>query len=254
MGKKKKNYQVRNSAGKKYNGSKESKQKAVAKQNASRPKSQLLDDPIKDDVKVVGGATEAKEPNRIEELKSQIEKLQADKQAYYEGAENGESEILAAERKDTNSIDRTKIDVEIYRLQKELRELLYKETEANKAQETKENKPEEKENMLEEIYKFRKGLKEIGVAEVTPNVYTPIISEEKDESAQEEIANEEGTSEQGVQEETTGISVPSEEKVQEATEELIKQRQSNEILEEAIKNRRSIRKNGRNKGRIYSNV
>ena len=99
-----------------------------------------------------------------------------------------------------------------------------------------EKEPEEKENMLEEIYKFRKGLKKIGVAEVTPNVYTPIISEEKDESAQEEIANEEGTSEQGVQEETTGISVPSEEKVQEATEELIKQRQSNEILEEAIKN------------------
>ena len=146
MGKKKKNYQVRNSAGKKYNGSKESKQKAVAKQKTSRPKSQLLDEPIKDDVKVVVGAAEAKEPNRIEELKSQIEKLQADKQAYYEGAENGESEILAAERKDTNSIDRTKIDVEIYRLQKELRELLYKETEANKAQETKENKPEEKEN------------------------------------------------------------------------------------------------------------
>lgn len=150
MGKKKKNYQVsKNNAGKKYNGSKESKQKAVAKQNTSRPKSQLLDEPIKDDVKVVVGAAEAKEPNRIEELKSQIEKLQAEKQAYYEGAENGESEIIAAERKDTNSIDRTKIDVEIYRLQKELRELLYKEAEANKAQETKENKPEGKENKPE---------------------------------------------------------------------------------------------------------
>ena len=150
MGKKKKNYQVsKNNAGKKYNGSKESKQKAVAKQNTSRPKSQLLDEPIKDDVKVVVGAAEAKEPNRIEELKSQIEKLQAEKQAYYEGAENGESEVVAAERKDTNSIDRTKIDVEIYRLQKELRELLYKEAEANKAQEAKENKPEGKENKPE---------------------------------------------------------------------------------------------------------
>lgn len=84
-----------------------------------------------------------------------------------------------------------------------------------------EKEPEEKENMLEEIYKFRKGLKEIGVAEVTQTVYTPVISEDKDDSAQEDIANN---------------AVPSEEKVQAATEEVIKQVQSNEILEEAIKN------------------
>ena len=87
---------------------------------------------------------------------------------------------------------------------------------------------DEKENMLEEIYKFRRGLKEIGVAEVTPNVYTPIVPERKDEPVKEVADN-------GVQEETKS-SVPSEEKVQEATEELIKQRQSDEILEEAIKN------------------
>ena len=43
-----------------------------------------------------------------------------------------------------------------------------------------ENEPEEKENMLEEIYKFRKGLKELGVAEVTSTVYTPIISDKND--------------------------------------------------------------------------
>lgn len=98
-----------------------------------------------------------------------------------------------------------------------------------------EKEPEEKENMLEEIYKFRKGLKEIGVAEVTPTVYTPIIPEEKDEQDQE-VADNTVQPEQEVQEETAKISVPSEEKVQEATEELIKQRQSNEILEEAIKN------------------
>ena len=98
-----------------------------------------------------------------------------------------------------------------------------------------EKEPEEKENMLEEIYKFRKGLKEIGVAEVTPTVYTPIIPEEKDEQDQE-VADNTVQPKQEVQEETAKISVPSEEKVQEATEELIKQRQSNEILEEAIKN------------------
>ena len=86
-----------------------------------------------------------------------------------------------------------------------------------------EKAPEEKENMLEEIYKFRKGLKEIGVAEVAPSVYTPIIDESN-------------KSEEEAQTEKSKNAVPSEEKVQEATEELIKQRQSNEILEEAIKN------------------
>ena len=93
---------------------------------------------------------------------------------------------------------------------------------------------DEKENMLEEIYKFRRGLKEIGVAEVTPNVYTPIVSERKDEPVKE-VADNVVQVGQEVQEEAKS-SVPSEEKVQEATEELIKQRQSDEILEEAIKN------------------
>ena len=93
---------------------------------------------------------------------------------------------------------------------------------------------DEKENMLEEIYKFRRGLKEIGVAEVTPNVYTPIVPERKDEPVKE-VADNVVQGGQEVQEEAKS-SVPSEEKVQEATEELIKQRQSDEILEEAIKN------------------
>ena len=92
-----------------------------------------------------------------------------------------------------------------------------------------DKEPEEKENMLEEIYKFRKGLKELGVAEVTSTVYTPIISDKNDKQNQEVADNT-------VQDETAKIEVPSEEKVQEATEELIKQRQSKEILEEAIKN------------------
>ena len=150
MGKKKKNYQVRNSAGKKYNGSKESKQKAVAKQNTSRPKSQLLDDPIKDDVKVVGGATEAKEPNRIEELKSQIEKLQAEKQAYYEVSQEGESAVVNAEKKDAGSINRTKIDIEIYNLQSELRNLIAKEAEANEKNNAEPIKDEESKDKSKE--------------------------------------------------------------------------------------------------------
>ena len=97
-----------------------------------------------------------------------------------------------------------------------------------------ENEPEEKENMLEEIYKFRKGLKELGVAEVTSTVYTPIISDKNDKQNQEVADNT--VQDETVQDETAKIEVPSEEKVQEATEELIKQRQSKEILEEAIKN------------------
>ena len=98
-----------------------------------------------------------------------------------------------------------------------------------------EKEPEEKENMLEEIYKFRKGLKELGVAEVTSTVYTPIIPDKNDKQNQE-VADNTVQPEQEVQDEAVKIEVPSEEKVQEATEELIKQRQSNEILEEAIKN------------------
>lgn len=80
-----------------------------------------------------------------------------------------------------------------------------------------EEDSENKENLLEEIYRFRKGLKEIGVSEV-PSVYTPIIPEEENEL------------------EESNVSVPSEAKVEEMTEELIKQRESQEILEEAIKN------------------
>ena len=139
---KKKNYKVKGNAGKKYTGN--TNQKVASRQKNNRSKSQLLNENIKDNVKTVEPSTEIKEPNRIEELKSQIEKLQAEKQAYYEGTEKGESEIVAAERKDTNSIDRTKIDVEIYRLQKELRDLLSKENENVKNQEVKDNKPEEK--------------------------------------------------------------------------------------------------------------
>ena len=46
-----------------------------------------------------------------------------------------------------------------------------------------EERPEEKDNLLEEIYKFRKGLQEIGVSEVTPSsVYTPIFEDENDNS------------------------------------------------------------------------
>lgn len=95
-----------------------------------------------------------------------------------------------------------------------------------------EEKPEEKDNLLEEVYKFRKGLKELGVSEVAAPVYTPII-EEKEDSEEvksfEQSANTEFP-------EGSKVTVPSEEQVQEKTAEIIQQRQSDEILEEAIKN------------------
>lgn len=145
----------------------------------------------------------------------------------------GEKNVLA-----DNSISQTPIEKENQNLQKETDEVekvIKTEEKAEKAgvfgflkknkhldKEDGINDSEEKENMLEEIYKFRKGLKEIGVSEVTPSVYTPIIETEgkSDLLADESEKN----------------TVPSEEKVQEATEEVIKQRQANEILEEAIKN------------------
>lgn len=95
-----------------------------------------------------------------------------------------------------------------------------------------EEKPEEKDNLLEEVYKFRKGLKELGVSEVTAPVYTPIIEEKEDS---EEVKSFEQSVNTEFAEESKAT-VPSEEQVQEKTAEIIQQRQSDEILEEAIKN------------------
>lgn len=91
-----------------------------------------------------------------------------------------------------------------------------------------EEKFEDRENLLEEVYKFRKGLKELGVAE-TSSVYTPIIpiGEPGDD---EDRTNDEQKS---VAEETA---VPSEAQVEQKTVELIKERETKEILDEAIKN------------------
>ncbi len=87
-----------------------------------------------------------------------------------------------------------------------------------------ENKPKEKtegkESLLEELSKFRKGLKEIGVHEVTPTAYVPDFESKTDEPKEEDSG------------------IPSEEKVEAMTEEIIKQRKSNQILEEAIKSTR----------------
>ena len=95
-----------------------------------------------------------------------------------------------------------------------------------------EENPEEKDNLLEEIYKFRKGLKELGVSEVTAPVYTPIIEPKEDS---EEVKDfEESVSAEVADEQK--LAVPTEEQVQEKTAEIIQQRQSDEILEEAIKN------------------
>ena len=132
------------------------------------------------------------------------------------------------------------------------------------------NVNEEQDNLLEEVFKFRKGLKEIGVSEVPMSVYTPIIDEEQFQNdivkneikeKENEIKNDpihEEKNNDAIDNTTTEVpvineiddentinkdkerievnSVPSEQKVQEITEELIKQRETNEILEEAIKN------------------
>lgn len=161
---------VKKNTRKKYNGSKENKQKAATKAKSrtrntktksskaktTRPKSELLkepieesvkepiEEPIKDDVKVAVGTAESKESARIEELKKQIEKLQAEKQSYYEVSGEGESAIVNAERKDASSINRTKIDIEIYKLQSELRDLLTKETKDDEKSKEDQEKDEEK--------------------------------------------------------------------------------------------------------------
>lgn len=173
---------VKKNTRKKYNGSKENKQKAATKAKSrkrntktksskaktTRPKSELLkepilepkkepvkepieesvkepiEEPIKNDVKVAVGAIESKESARIEELKKQIEKLQAEKQSYYEVSGEGESAVVNAERKDASSINRTKIDIEIYNLQNELRDLLTKETKDDEKSKEDPEKDEEK--------------------------------------------------------------------------------------------------------------
>ncbi|MBP3463216.1 MAG: DNA mismatch repair endonuclease MutL [Clostridia bacterium] len=93
-----------------------------------------------------------------------------------------------------------------------------------------EEKTDEKENLLEEVYKFRKGLKEIGVSETSTAVYSPLADLEK---LDKEKAEQKGEMKS---EDIADTAIPSEAKVEEKTEELIKQRESNEILEEAIKN------------------
>ena len=145
----------------------------------------------------------------------------------------------------------------------------------NKLEEDKEK--DEKDNLLEEVYKFRKGLKEIGVSEVPMSVYTPFIDEEQIQkevdknvehnvemdNKQEQVESNENLAngntveipvvadqdnEDYTQKDEDIIkpnSVPTEQKVQEMTKELIKQRESNEILENDIKNSK-IEKNEEN--------
>ncbi len=88
-----------------------------------------------------------------------------------------------------------------------------------KKNESGTEKVEEHEEVSDDVYQFRKDLEKIGVHEISPAAYVPeVLNDMESKDKKEE----------------TGI--PSEEKVEAMTEELIKQRQSNEILEEAIKN------------------
>lgn len=114
----------------------------------------------------------------------------------------------------------------------------------NKHTDSEENFSD-RENLLEEVYKFRKGLKELGVAE-TSSVYTPIIpiGEPGDDgdmvNAEQKSVQEESNvfSETQVEQKSVGeeSAVPSEAQVEQKTEELIKERETKEILDEAIKN------------------
>lgn len=289
---------VKKNTRKKYNGSKENKQKAATKAKSrtrntktksskaktTRPKSELLkepieesvkepiEEPIKDDVKVAVGTAESKEsarieelksqiekllaekkdagsisrtkfeeiynlqselrnlvllkrqrqsneknnaepikdeeskdkskePNRIDELKSRIEKLQAEKQSYYEVSGEGESAIVNAERKDASSINRTKIDIEIYKLQSELRDLLTKENEKSeeepeKGEENKDGKskeePENGEENREDPKKDDKKTEEIDSPEVKAVKSKISILDNKINSEEWVLRNNEG--------------------------------------------------------------
>ena len=226
---------VKKNTRKKYNGSKENKQKAATKAKSrtrntrtksskpktTRPKSELLkepilepkkepvkepvkepiEEPIKDDVKVAVGTAESKESARIEELKKQIEKLQAEKQSYYEVSGEGESAIVNAERKDASSINRTKIDIEIYKLQSELRDLLTKENEKSeeepeKGEENKDGKskeePENGEENREDPKKDDKKTEEIDSPEVKAVKSQISILDNKINSEEWVLRNNEG--------------------------------------------------------------
>lgn len=226
---------VKKNTRKKYNGSKENKQKTATKAKSrtrntrtksskpktTRPKSELLkepilepkkepvkepvkesiEEPIKDDVKVAVGTAESKESARIEELKKQIEKLQAEKQSYYEVSREGESAIVNAERKDASSINRTKIDIEIYKLQSELRDLLTKENEKSeeepeKGEENKDGKskeePENGEENREDPKKDDKKTEEIDSPEVKAVKSQISILDNKINSEEWVLRNNEG--------------------------------------------------------------
>ena len=91
-------------------------------------------------------------------------------------------------------------------------------------EDNKQEKPVEKEmdqNLIEEIYKFREGLKEIGVAEAPATTYqiSDLIKEKEEKDNNEE---------------SQSSNIPTEQQVNEMTEELIKQRETRAILDEAI--------------------
>ena len=154
-------------------------------------------EPIKDEE----SKDKSKEPNRIDELKSRIEKLQAEKQSYYEVSGEGESAIVNAERKDASSINRTKIDIEIYKLQSELRDLLTKENEKSeeepeKGEENKDGKskeePENGEENREDPKKDDKKTEEIDSPEVKAVKSQISILDNKINSEEWVLRNNEG--------------------------------------------------------------
>ena len=84
---------------------------------------------------------------------------------------------------------------------------------------------ENKENLLEEIYKFRNGLKELGISEVTPNNQSYDISKIiKEDSTENNIENKSEI----IEAKEDKNEVPSSEIVREMTERLLKERELRE--------------------------
>lgn len=111
------------------------------------------------------------------------------------------------------------------------------ENEEEKKEAVDGKKEKASDDVEKNILEFRQGLKELGVSETSAASYSPLADLEKLDKKDDNTENKEAEEvTEVINEVAEEIAVPSEEKVQEMTEELIKQRESEEILKEAIKN------------------
>lgn len=146
--------------------------------------------------------------NVVEKTEENTDKVESEVKEHIEVAETKKDNI---EEESKAVIETIKDDKEFFKKNKHMKD----EADINKS------------NLLEEVYKFRKGLKEIGVSE-TSSVYAPIPISDSDSEETEEPKTEE----------TSEVTVPSESQVEQMTEELIKQRDAieNSKLENPLAN------------------